>query len=169
MITHRVALPILFTFSCFASVSQMSNFYAYIWKEMAHSKTKVIEELQSGPFIFVPDTSNSSDADALAGSLMSPQDVYWHDSISPVDLTKSDDPECVSILSSSPRIKVLQSFYPHLHDFFVNECGVSEAPPFRSYLQILLDLPAILLPHQGSNTVIDPQISPGVFFFTYKS
>lgn len=128
---------------------------------MAHSKTKVMEELQSGPFIFVPDTSSHSDEDALVGSLMSPQDVYWHDIISPVDLTKSDHPECVS--KNSHRRKMLQSFYPHLHDFFVNECGVDEAPPFRSYLQILLDLPAITLPHEGAKTVSEPQINPGYF------
>ncbi|KAH6786758.1 hypothetical protein C2S52_006310 [Perilla frutescens var. hirtella] len=138
-----------------ASVPQMSNFYAYLWKEMTHSKKKVIEELHSGPSIFVPNTSSYSDEDALLGSLMSPQEVYWHDSIGSVDLIKSVQPECVSTVASSHQIKMLRSFYPHLHDFFVNECGVDERPPFSSYLQILLELSAVALPHQAAKKVFE--------------
>ncbi|XP_047947665.1 protein NO VEIN isoform X1 [Salvia hispanica] len=137
-----------------ASVSQMSNFYAYLWKEMTHSKKKVIEELHSGPFIFVPDTCSYLNEDVLPGSLMSPRDVYWHDTIGSVDLIKSDHPECVSAFASS-KIKMLQNLYPHLHDFFVNECGVDESPPFSSYLQILLELSAIALPHQAAKQVFE--------------
>lgn len=125
---------------------------------MTHSKKKVLEELHSGPFIFVPDASSYSDEDALAGSLMSPQDVYWHDTIGSADLIKSVHPECVSTGPSSPRMKMLQSLYPHLHDFFVNECGVDKSPPFSSYLQILLELSAIALPHQAAKRVSDPPI-----------
>lgn len=122
---------------------------------MTHSKKKVMEELHSGPFIFVPNKSCSSDGDALPGSLMSPQEVYWHDTAGSVDLIQSFHHQCDSTVASSPQIKMLHSFYPHLHDFFVNECGVDEGPPFSSYLQNLLTLSAVALPHQAAKGVSD--------------
>lgn len=123
---------------------------------MAHSKKKVMEELHSGPFIFVPNTSLYSDEDALPGALLSPQEVYWHDAIGPVDQIKSIHPKCVSSIAISPQRKMLYNFYPSLHDFFVNECGVDESPPCSSYLQILLQLSAIALPHQAAKRVSNP-------------
>ncbi|KAG8375990.1 hypothetical protein BUALT_Bualt09G0016500 [Buddleja alternifolia] len=138
-----------------ASVTQMSNFYAYLWKAMAISKKKVIEELHSGPFIFVPYTSSCSHEDVVPGALLSPQDVYWHDGIASIDQMKSVHPECVTSIASSPHGKMLSNFFQNLHDFFVNECGVDERPPLCSYLQILLQLSTIALPHQAAKKVVE--------------
>ncbi|KAI3459682.1 hypothetical protein Pfo_016345 [Paulownia fortunei] len=137
-----------------ASLSQMSNFYSFLWKGMAISKKKVIEELLSGPFIFVPVASSYSGEDAVTGALLSPQEVYWHDTIGTVDQIKSVHPECVSSIAS-PHRKMLYNIYPNLHDFFVNECGVDESPPFCSYLQILLQLSTTALPHQAAKRVFE--------------
>ncbi|GFP80685.1 hypothetical protein PHJA_000211800 [Phtheirospermum japonicum] len=138
----------------FASLSQMSNFYSFLWKGMALSKKKVQEELHSRPFIFVPNTSSYSEEAAVSGVLLSPQEVYWHDTISTVDQIKSVHPECVPSIAS-PQRKMLYNFYPNLHDFFVNECGVDERPPFCSYLQILLHLSNTVLPHQAAKRVCE--------------
>ncbi|XP_073027988.1 protein NO VEIN isoform X2 [Primulina eburnea] len=138
-----------------ASISQMSNFYTFVWKSMPLSKEQVVEELLSGPFIFVPYTSCCSQDDAVVGSLLSPQDVYWHDTIGNMDQVKSMHLDGVTgKICDSPR-KMLCNFYPKLHDFFVNGCGVDESLPFRSYLQILLQLCAVSLPHQAAETVFE--------------
>ncbi|KAL2469415.1 Histidine kinase [Abeliophyllum distichum] len=135
-----------------ASVSQMSDFYTFIWKEMATSKQKIMEELHSGLFIFVPCASGYSREDAIPGAFLSPQEVYWYDSTGSMDQLKLIDHDSVSDIASSLR-KMLCNFYPNLHDFFVNECGVDENPPLRSYLQILLQLSTIALPNQAAKTV----------------
>lgn len=122
---------------------------------MTQSKKKIVEEILSGPFIFVPNTYICSDEDALPGALLSPQEVYWHDNIGSVGQIKSGDPECVSRIAGSSQRKMLCNLYPNLHDFFVNECGVVESPPLSSYLQILLQLSAISLPHQAAKRVSD--------------
>ncbi|KAK6122808.1 hypothetical protein DH2020_043451 [Rehmannia glutinosa] len=137
-----------------ASLSQMSNFYSFLWKGMAHSKKKILEELHSGPFIFVPNTLSYSEEAVVHGALLSPQEVYWRDNIGTVDQIKSVHPECVPSIAS-PQTKMLYNYYPNLHDFFVNECGVDESPPFRSYLQILLHLSTTALPHQAAKRVCE--------------
>ncbi|KAL9140420.1 hypothetical protein ABFS82_14G036400 [Erythranthe guttata] len=137
-----------------ASMSQMSNFYTFLWKEMTLSKNKIIEELHSGPFIFVPNTSSYPKEDLVHGTFLSPSQVYWHDTIDTVSPVKSVNPVCVSS-TSSPQRKMLYNFYPNLHDFFVNECGVDESPPLCSYLQILLELSTIALPHQAAKRVFE--------------
>lgn len=120
---------------------------------MPLSKEQVVEELLSGPFIFVPCTSCCSQDDAVPGALLSRQDVYWHDTIGDMDQVKSMHSDCVTgKICDSPR-KMLCNFYPKLHDFFVNGCGVDGSLPFRSYLQVLLQLSAIYLPHQAAETV----------------
>ncbi|XP_073128056.1 protein NO VEIN [Henckelia pumila] len=138
-----------------ASISQMSNFYTFIWNAMPLSKEQVMEELLSGPFIFVPYTSCCSQDDAVPGALFSPQDVYWHDTIGNMDQVKSMHSDCVTGKICDPPKKMLCNFYPKLHDFFVNGCGVDESLPFRSYLQILLQLSAISLPHQAAEAVFE--------------
>ncbi|KAL0433044.1 UNVERIFIED_CONTAM: protein NO VEIN [Sesamum latifolium] len=136
-----------------ASVSQMSNFYAFLWKGMTLSKKKIIEELRAGPFIFVPNTSGYSDGDIVPGALLSPQEVYWHDNIGSVDRVKPINP--ASIASSRNGKTMLYNLYPNLHEFFVDECGVNEGPPLCSYLEILLQLSTITLPHQAAKRVFD--------------
>ncbi|GER41663.1 histidine kinase [Striga asiatica] len=136
------------------SLLQMSNFYSFLWKATSSSKMQVLEELHSGPFIFVPNTLSSSEEAAVPGALLSPQEVYWHDSIGIVDQIKLVHPECARSIVSPQRI-MLRSFYPNLHDFFVNECGVDESPSLCSYLQILLQLSTIALPHQAAKKVCE--------------
>lgn len=119
---------------------------------MSTSKQKIVEELHSGPFIFVPCASDSSREDAIPGAFLSPQEVYWYDSTGSMDQMELNDQDRVSDIASSLR-KMLRNFYPNLHDFFVNECGVDEIPPFLSYLEILLQLSTIALPHQAAKTV----------------
>ncbi|CAA0818650.1 Histidine kinase-- DNA gyrase B-- and HSP90-like ATPase family protein [Striga hermonthica] len=136
------------------SLLQMSNFYSFLWKASSSSKMQVLEELRSGPFIFVPNTLSSSEEAVVPGALLSPQEVYWHDTIGIVDQTKSTHSQCVRSIVSPQRI-MLHSFYPNLHDFFVNECGVDESPSLCSYLQILLQLSTIALPHQAAKKVCE--------------
>ncbi|KAK4482579.1 hypothetical protein RD792_009742 [Penstemon davidsonii] len=138
-----------------ASVSQMSNFYGFLWKGMALSKKKIIEELHSGPFIFVPYSSSCSHGDVVSGALLSPQEVYWHDSISLMDQVKSVHPESVAGTTTSTHRNMLYNLYPNLHNFFVNECGVNETPPLRNYLQILLQLSSTDIPHRAAKKVFE--------------
>ncbi|XP_004292523.1 PREDICTED: uncharacterized protein LOC101312697 [Fragaria vesca subsp. vesca] len=137
-----------------ASIAQMSKFYTLIWNEMASSKLRIVEEFHSKPSIFVPYASSSRHEDVVSGIFLSPQEVYWHDSTSLVDQIKHIHPQCSSTgVTHGPLIKTLCNFYPGLHDFFVDGCGVPETPPLRSYLQILLHLSKVALPSQAANAV----------------
>ncbi|XP_051130076.1 protein NO VEIN [Andrographis paniculata] len=138
-----------------ASISQMSNFYAFLWKGMSHSKQKVVEELQSGPSIFVPNTVHSFNEDSITGVLLSPHEVYWHDPIDSVDLLRITQPECTPSVTCNPYSKMLYKLYPNLHEFFVTECRVDESPPFNSYFKILLQLSGMALPHQAAKKVFE--------------
>lgn len=136
------------------SIAQMSKFYTLIWNEMASSKLRIVEEFHSKPSIFVPYASSSRHEDVVSGIFLSPQEVYWHDSTSLVDQIKHIHPQCSSTgVTHGPLIKTLCNFYPGLHDFFVDGCGVPETPPVRSYLQILLHLSKVALPSQAANAV----------------
>ncbi|KAK9072450.1 hypothetical protein SSX86_008884 [Deinandra increscens subsp. villosa] len=104
-----------------ASISQMSRFYSFIWKELVSSDLKSMANLSSGSFIFVPSSSVSS-SEVVSGVLFSPQEVYWQDN---------------AINTECERSKMLSKLYPNLRDFFVNECGVKENPPLLDYLSFL--------------------------------
>lgn len=133
------------------SISQMSKFYTFIWKEMIDPKQKTLEDLMSGPFIFVPDSSVYSHDDDVCGMLVHSNEVYWHDPTGSAQKMQEFDPQCSSIHS---RInKSLCNIYPGLRGFFVNECGVQEAPPLHSYIQILLQLSTITLPSQAADKI----------------
>ncbi|GKC65599.1 histidine kinase-, DNA gyrase B-, and HSP90-like ATPase family protein, partial [Tanacetum coccineum] len=125
-----------------ASISQLSKFYTYLWNEMGFSKRKIVKKLHSQAFIFVPH-SFSSTHEVVSGSFLSPSEVYWHDSFGSIEQTKSIHP----LLN-----KMLCNAYPGRHNFFVNEFGVAENPPFLSYLQSLLQLSAESLPSQAAKT-----------------
>lgn len=121
---------------------------------MASSKQRIVEEFHSGPSIFVPYASSSRHEDVVSGTFLSPEEVYWHDSTSFVDQIKQIHPQCSSTgVIHGPLNKTLCNFYPGLHDFFVDGCGVPETPPLRSYLQILLHLSKVTLPSQAANAV----------------
>ncbi|KAL4331696.1 hypothetical protein HN51_038485 [Arachis hypogaea] len=132
-----------------ASIRQMSKLYSFVWNEMAASKQKTMENLMSGPFIFVPYSSVSSDDDVVCGTFLYPNEVYWHDSTGSVQEMKEFHPQCSSSLS--PINKSLCTIYPGLRGFFVEECGVQESPPLRSYIQILLQLSTATLPSQAAD------------------
>ncbi|KAJ0508397.1 putative histidine kinase/HSP90-like ATPase superfamily [Helianthus annuus] len=110
-----------------ASISQMSRFYSFIWKELVSSDQKSMANFSSGSFIFVPLSSVSS-SEVVSGVLLSPQDVYWHDNIINTDCEQN---------------KMLSNLYPSFRDFFVNGCGVKENPPLLDYLSFLHHLSTV--------------------------
>ncbi|XP_074273372.1 protein NO VEIN-like [Silene latifolia] len=141
-----------------ASLSQMSKFYSFIWKETAMSTRKVADAFNSGPFIFVPSSVKQRE-EVVAGVLLSPEDVYWHDATGAVDHIKEVDlsvlQNCIvselekqgeSVKNSSIHLnRALCSIYPSLHKFFVAECSVNVAPSFHQYIQILKHLSIVPL------------------------
>jgi hypothetical protein len=118
---------------------------------MAVSKQRTMEDLMSGPFIFVPYSSVRSHDEDVRGTLLHPNEVYWHDPTGSVQKMEEFNPQCSS--SHSPVSKSLCNIYPGLRGFFVNECGVQEAPPLRSYIQILLQLSTVTLPSEAADKV----------------
>ncbi|KAL8100915.1 protein NO VEIN [Apium graveolens] len=137
-----------------ASIAQMSKLYTCISDEMVATKRKIMSNLTSGAFIFVPDPAGCSSQDVVSGVLLSPEEVYWHDLTGSVDQIKG---KCLSTdvvgKTHGPYRNMLKSIYPGLHDFFVNVCGVQESPPYRNYLQILQQLSAVALPSQAAKIV----------------
>ncbi|KAK7400095.1 hypothetical protein VNO78_11295 [Psophocarpus tetragonolobus] len=135
-----------------ASIAQMSKLYAFIWKEMATSKKETMEDLMSGPFIFIPYSSVHDHDKAVCGTFMFPNEVYWHDSTGSVQQMKEFHPQCSS--SYSLVDKSLCHIYPSLRGFFVDKCHVPEAPPLCSYIQILLQLSSVTLPSQTADKIL---------------
>ena len=132
----------------------MSKFYTFIWNETGTVGQKISKEFLSGPFIFVPCASGSKHGDVVSGMLLSPEDVYWHDSTGSVDQMEEILPLHESVGAvDHPVSKILCNLYPGLRDFFVNGCGVPEIPSFRSYIDILVQLSAVALPSQAANAV----------------
>ncbi|KAL2923355.1 Chaperone protein HtpG [Bienertia sinuspersici] len=134
-----------------ASVSQMSKLYSFIWKEMTTCRQQVLDALNSGPFIFIPCASFKHNEDDVGGVFLSSDEVYWHDFTGALDHNK--DAELSLEPCSVPLNKTLCSIYPDLHDFFVNVCGVHEAPSFGNYLQILQQLSRYSSALQAANAV----------------
>ncbi|XP_010673417.2 protein NO VEIN [Beta vulgaris subsp. vulgaris] len=134
-----------------ASLLQMSKLYSFVWKEMATCRQQVLDTLNSGPFIFIPCASIKLYEDVVAGVFLSPEEVYWDDSTGALDYRKNV--EFSPGTSSVALSKTLCSIYPGLRDFFVNKCGVHEAPSFSHYLQILQQLSGNSSPRQAANAV----------------
>ncbi|GKU97667.1 hypothetical protein SLEP1_g10782 [Rubroshorea leprosula] len=135
-----------------ASIAQMSRFYSFIWNEMSTSRQKIAAEFYSGPSIFVPYKSGSRLDDVISGAFLCSKEVYWHDPTSCMNQIESQS-NCDSVQNHRPLNRTLCNVYPGLHDFFVNECGVSKEPSFSSYLDILLELSTAVLPSQAANAV----------------
>ncbi|KAI3898025.1 hypothetical protein MKW92_029856 [Papaver armeniacum] len=136
------------------SISQMSKFYSFIWNGMDSSKSEIAAAFSMGPSIFVPLENVSRNDDVVHGMLLSQDDVYWHDPTGSVDLARK------LLLKSGSMNKInchlsntLAQVYHGLHDFFVHGCRVSQIPPFRSYIQILMKLSDVALPSQAANAV----------------
>ncbi|KAM7488866.1 hypothetical protein LguiB_026350 [Lonicera macranthoides] len=136
-----------------ASISQMAKFYTFISNQMATSKQKIMENFGTGAFIFVPYSSGSKREDIVPGVFVTPQEVYWHDSTDSVDQMEVLRPVASPDSTHQPFSKLLCNIYPSLRDFFVNECGVNQIPPFRNDLQILLQLSTVALPSQAAKMV----------------
>ncbi|XP_071715777.1 protein NO VEIN-like [Rutidosis leptorrhynchoides] len=139
-ITHDDALSILDVWRGSkkpfrARISQMSKFYTYLCNAMSISKQKILETLRSQAFIFVPNSFDPTTNEVVSGLLLSPTDVYWHDS------------------TGSMKSSTLSAVYPDLRYFFVNEFNVPENPPLLSYLQSLLQLSTETLPSVAAKTV----------------
>ncbi|CAI9117666.1 OLC1v1019113C2 [Oldenlandia corymbosa var. corymbosa] len=138
-----------------ASISQMSKFYTFIWNEMATSKARILDEISSRAFIFIPHIPSSSPENIETGSFLSTKEVFWHDTTGSMDQMKLLDAKCALKMTHLFSGRILQSFYPTLHDFFVCECGVEELPSVDGYLQILIHLSKIALPSQVAKTVFN--------------
>ncbi|KAM7485828.1 hypothetical protein LguiA_001837 [Lonicera macranthoides] len=136
-----------------ASISQMAKFYTFISNQMATSKQKIMENFGTGAFIFVPYSSGSKQEDIVPGVFLTPQEVYWHDSTDSVDQMEVLCPVASPDSTHRPFSKLLCNIYPSLRDFFVNECGVNQIPPFCNDLQILLQLSTVALPSQAAKMV----------------
>ncbi|KAK2970424.1 hypothetical protein RJ640_016278 [Escallonia rubra] len=131
----------------------MSKVYSFIWNEMATSEQKIVKNLQSEAFIFVPYSSCSTPKDVVPGAFLSPQEVYWHDVTGCVDQI---NPICAPgnlEAFKSPFRRFICNIYPGLQNFFVDACGVNEIPPLRDYLLLLLQLSANALPSEVANAV----------------
>ncbi|GJS67469.1 hypothetical protein Tco_0682033 [Tanacetum coccineum] len=140
-----------------ASISQMSKFYTYLWSEMSISKRKIVKTLHSQPFIFVP-SSVGSTSEVLSGLLLSPSEVYWHDSIvSSIEQTKSTTPQLNEYMTHRVFSKMLCNVYPDLRHFFVREFGVAENP-LLFYLQFLLQLSKESLPAHAAKVVVTREV-----------
>ncbi|GJR31104.1 histidine kinase-, DNA gyrase B-, and HSP90-like ATPase family protein [Tanacetum coccineum] len=131
-----------------ASISQMSKLYTCIWNEMSISKQKIVENLHSQAFIFIPQSYVFTN-EVVIGLFLSPNEVYWHDEIvSLMEQTRFD-----KSMTHRPFSNMLCNVYPGLHDFFVNELGVAENPPLRIHLPSLIQcLSTGSLPSQAVKT-----------------
>ncbi|PRQ19140.1 hypothetical protein RchiOBHm_Chr7g0213881 [Rosa chinensis] len=138
MILHLLLLQIvlltltIFYFFC-ASLAQMSKFYSLIWNEMASSKKTTAEEFCLEPFVFVPYESSFRHEDVVSGTFLSLEEVYWDDSTFFVDQIKEIHHQCNSTVGNhgGPINRILSNFYPALHEFFVDICGVFQV--FRKW------------------------------------
>uniref|UniRef100_A0A1D1YMP8 Putative tRNA threonylcarbamoyladenosine biosynthesis protein Gcp n=2 Tax=Anthurium amnicola TaxID=1678845 RepID=A0A1D1YMP8_9ARAE len=136
-----------------ASISQMSKFYHLISVEVAISKGKITNEFKSNCKIFIPFSNNARYDETVAGTFVSASELYWHDPTGCVDWTKEIILHDTSIEDAVLTCKALAAIYPDLRDFFLDECGVPEMPPFGSYLHILLQLSSVALPSQAAPIV----------------
>ncbi|XP_020577355.1 uncharacterized protein LOC110022648 [Phalaenopsis equestris] len=137
-----------------ASIAQMLNFYTLISTGISTASSKIIKELISTSFIFIPFIHCCQSSAPASGMFLSPKEVYWKDPTGCVDKMKELMLLCTSTHKDSHFLCLsLETVYPTLHDFFVNVCGVPETPPFSGYFQILQQLSAIALPSQAAHKV----------------
>ncbi|GJW84613.1 histidine kinase-, DNA gyrase B-, and HSP90-like ATPase family protein, partial [Tanacetum coccineum] len=135
-----------------ARISQMTKFYTYLWSEMGVSKHKIVETLHSQAFIFVPHSFDSTN-EVVSGLLLTPGEVYWHDSTGSMDQKTLTQAQLYEYMTHRVFSKMLSSVYPDLRHFFVNEFGVAESPPLLSYIRSLLQLSTENLPSLAAKTV----------------
>ena len=131
----------------------MTKFYTYLWSKMSVSKHKLVATLHSQAFIFVPHSFDSTN-EVVSGLLLTPSEVYWHDSTGSMDQKTLTEAQLYEYMTHRVFSKMLSSVYPGLRSFFVNEFGVAESPPLLSYLQSLLQLSSENLPSQAAKTVV---------------
>ncbi|GKE11619.1 hypothetical protein Tco_1415170 [Tanacetum coccineum] len=130
----------------------MTKFYTYLWSEMDVSKHKIVETLHSQAFIFVPHSFDSTD-EVVSGLLLTPSEVYWHDSTGSMDQKTLTQAQLYEYMTHRVFSKMLCNVYPDLRHFFVREFGVAENPPLLSYIRSLLQLSTENLPSLAAKTV----------------
>nr|GEV65794.1 putative histidine kinase-, DNA gyrase B-, and HSP90-like ATPase family protein [Tanacetum cinerariifolium] len=135
-----------------ARISQMTKFYTYLWSEMGVSKHKIVETLHSQAFIFVPHSFDSKN-EVVSGLLLTPGEVYWHDSTGSMDQKTLTQAQLYEYMTHRVFSMMLSIVYPDLRHFFVNEFGVAESPPLLSYIRSLLQLSTESLPSLAAKTV----------------
>ncbi|GJT35798.1 histidine kinase-, DNA gyrase B-, and HSP90-like ATPase family protein [Tanacetum coccineum] len=101
-------------------ISNMYKFYTYLWSEMDVSKHKIVETLH-----FVPHSFDSTD-EVVSGLLLTPSEVYWHDSTGSMKQKTLSQAQLYEYNTHHVFSKMLSSVYPGLCHFIVNECGVAE-------------------------------------------
>ncbi|KAI3830794.1 hypothetical protein MKX03_002882 [Papaver bracteatum] len=106
-----------------------------------------------GPSIIVPLENVSRHDDVVHGMLLSQDDVYWHDPTGSVDLARKFLLQSGSINKINCHLSnTLVQVYHGLHDFFVHGCGISQTPPSKSYIQILMQLSDVAFPLQATKS-----------------
>ncbi|KAK3416998.1 hypothetical protein EUGRSUZ_H02754 [Eucalyptus grandis] len=132
----------------------MSKLYNFLWKEVDTSKKKIVEDLISEPFIFIPSSCASGVEDVVLGSFLLPKEVCWHDSPELLTQMEEIDSESGEVAAKHSLLsRTLCNIYPGLRDFFVNICGVYEIPSFQDHFQNLLYLSTTVLPSQAAKYV----------------
>lgn len=132
----------------------MSRLYEFISNELKTSRRCLVDEFKTQRFIFIPYASKPGPEDIVPGRFYSPEEVYWKDSTGSLDqinevIFMPDQTDKTEQL----RVKTLDNIYLRLHQFFVKDCGVLEAPPFDCYIKILLHLSSTAVPSEVANVV----------------
>lgn len=131
----------------------MTKLYTFMWKEIDTPYPKIITELISEPFIFVPSSLGFVNEDEISGTFLSPNEVHWHDSVGLCNLMEVSDASSKSSGGNEYPIRTLCSVYPGLMDFFVTVCGVQGMPSFSAHFQKLRHLAETSLPSQAAKQV----------------
>lgn len=151
LIFISLSAPLLKSFH--SSISQMSKLYAFVRDELSSSREKTAE-LRSGLYVFMPSVYTSNNADIVPGIFTSPSEVFWHDPTGCLDLIRQINLECgTDYESKSSKHLTVSSLYPDLRDFFVNDCGVPEAPSTDRYFLVLVQLSQITSPSRAAHKV----------------
>ncbi|KAI4342574.1 hypothetical protein MLD38_027187 [Melastoma candidum] len=136
-----------------ASLSAMTKLYTFMWKEIGIPRPKIIEELISEPFIFMPSSAGLVNEDEIFGTFLCPNEVHWHDSVGICDLMEANDSSSDSSRGNKHPIRTLCGVYPGLMDFFVNACGVLGMPSYSAHVQMLQSLAETSLPSQAAKQI----------------
>ncbi|BFI30056.1 hypothetical protein AXG93_2528s1220 [Marchantia polymorpha subsp. ruderalis] len=133
-----------------ASVAQMTRLYVFLWESLPAHKESILDVLQSGASIFVPQHWNRVYEEVQIGTFYPIERVCWSDPTHTLNLVTFDR-ETTLLLPVTP----LSSIYHGLHEFFVFECRIQEKPNFDGYLEVLRKVAAKQLPSAVLDQVME--------------